>query len=80
MGETQEPIKFLQLNVHHSEKVMSSLFNSSLTHSFHRLLIQEPYLNWATHLPKRDPNWHMVPPLMNLDPSLTGDTHVKSVV
>lgn len=59
---------------------MTSLFNSSITRTFHCLLIQEPYLHWANHLPKTDPNWHMVPPLMNLDPSSTGDSRVKGVV
>lgn len=59
---------------------MTSLFNSSITRTVHCLLIQEPYLHWANHLPKTDPNWHMVPPLMNLDPSSTGDSRVKGVV
>lgn len=31
-------------------------------------------------MPKTDPNWHMMPPLINMNPSVTGDSRIKSVV
>lgn len=80
MGNPREPIRILQLNVHRSQKVMTSLFNSSSTRSFHFLLIQEPHINWSSHLSMTDPNWHMMAPLMNSTPTLTGDARIKSVI
>lgn len=59
---------------------MISLFNSHDTREFHCLLIQEPHINWASHLPMSDPNWHLMPPLMTNPPSLTGNTRIKSVI
>lgn len=59
---------------------MTSLFNSSSTRLFHFLLIQEPHINWASHLPTSDPNWHMMPPLMNPTANPVGDARIKSVI
>ena len=79
-GKPREPLRILQLNVHRSDRVMTSLFNSPETLLFHLLLIQEPHINFYSQLPKSDPNWHMMPPLMP-HPSLTTDNaRVKSVV
>lgn len=59
---------------------MISLFNSLGTLLFHFLLIQELYINFFSQLPKTDPNWHMMPPLMP-NPNFVGDdARVKSVI
>lgn len=76
----RDPIRVLQLNVHRLNKVMISLINTSSTIHFHFLLIQEPHINFFSHLPMTDPNWHMIPPSMTNSPSLTGYTRVKSVI
>lgn len=68
----RNPLRILQLNVHRFDRVMISLFNSLGTLLFHFLLIQEPYINFFSQLPKTDPNWHMMPPLMP-NPNFVGD-------
>lgn len=78
--KARDPIRDLQLNEHRPEKVMIILFNTSSTRLFHFLLIQELHINFFSHLPMTDPNWHMSPPLMTTSPSMTGGTRVKCVI